>query len=119
MQTYHHPSYSLFALMFARSPFISFGDRPSLSTDSLDQSGLVTSPPSIEHEPFADAMSELGTNITQIKKFAENGTFVSPNISVNFKNTFAVCVCGFPEENPFSGPIYLTKIRTCHHKSFT
>jgi hypothetical protein len=54
-------------------------------------------------------MSELGPTITQIKKFAESGTFVSPNISVNFQNAFAVWVYGFPEENPFSGPIYLTK----------
>jgi hypothetical protein len=24
-----------------------------------------------------------------------------------------------PGENPFSGPIYLTKIETCHHKLIT
>jgi hypothetical protein len=40
----------------------------------------------IEHECFADAMPEIGPTMRQVKKYEENGTFVSECLSVHFWN---------------------------------
>jgi hypothetical protein len=72
----------------------------------------------VQHERFANAMTDLGPSISQGKKYHENGFFVT-----EFQCKFADCPLRMrvrsPGEDPFSGPVYLTKVSTCHHKLLT
>jgi hypothetical protein len=72
----------------------------------------------VQHERFADAMTDFGPSISQVTKYHENGFFVT-----EFLFKFADCPLRMrvrsPGENPFSGPVYLTKVSTCHHKLLT
>jgi hypothetical protein len=62
-------------------------------------------------------MTDLGPSISQAKKNQENGDFVS---EFQFQFQFADCRLHMhvqsPGGDPFSGPVYLTKVSTCHHK---
>jgi hypothetical protein len=61
----------------------------------------------VQHERFADAMTDLRPSIFQVKKYHENGFFVT-----EFQCKFADCPLRMrvrsPGEDSFSGLVYLT-----------
>jgi hypothetical protein len=63
-------------------------------------------------------MTDLGSSIFQVEKYHENGFFVT-----EFQCKVADCPRRMrvqsPGEDPSFGPVYLTKLSTCHHKLLT
>jgi hypothetical protein len=89
----------------ATKPFQPIPHLPSVWLNSLP----------VQHECFADAKTDLGPSISQVKKYRENCDFVS-----EFQCKFADCPRRMCVQSlggdPFSGPVYLTKVSSCHHK---
>jgi hypothetical protein len=108
------------SLSFASRPSIeSVGFRIPISLQPIPRKSSVwLNSSSLNHERFADAMSELGPAIRQVKKYEENGTFVS-----EYQCKFLQCRTRMrvrsPGEDPFSGPVTLTKIGICQHRLIT
>ncbi len=72
----------------------------------------------VQHERFADAMTDVGPSISQVKKYHENGFFVT-ELQCKIADCPRRMRIRSPGEDSFSGPVYLTKVSTCHHKLLT
>ena len=92
----------------ATKPFQPIPRLPSVWLNSLP----------VQHERFADAMTDVGPSISQVKKYHENGFFVT-ELQCKFADCPRRMRIRSPGEESFSGPVYLTKVSTCHHKLLT